>query len=146
SALRDFCDWPDVGNDRPRRAIRLDAEFLRNDLARQPLDIADDVRSCPGQPDIGRVDTQAIDQVKDFDLLLDGRAPDGGGLQPIAQRLVIEHDGPARVISRSIPVVNERVHETRESSGAPQAVRWMSTAWPPMWRGRSRDPSPLQSV
>ena len=43
--------------------------FGVDDLARQALDVADDVRAGAGQADVGGVDAELVDQVEDLDLL-----------------------------------------------------------------------------
>ena len=74
-------------------AVHLQA--LIGDLARQPLDVAHHVRPGARQPDVGGLDPEPIDQVQDAQLLVDDRAADRRRLQPVAQRLVIEHDDGA---------------------------------------------------
>ena len=73
-ALRDLGDRRDVGDDRARGAVRLDASRRVDDLAREPLDVADHVRPGAGQADVRRVDAEPVDQVEDLELLLDRRA------------------------------------------------------------------------
>ncbi len=57
--LRDLGDRLDVGDERPRGAVGRDRQPLVGDLARQPLDVAHDVRSGARQADVGRVDARA---------------------------------------------------------------------------------------
>ena len=59
--LRDLDDRLDVGDERSRRAVGRQAQPLVDDLARQTLDVADDVRTCPGQAEVRRVDPQRVD-------------------------------------------------------------------------------------
>ena len=68
----------------------------------------DDVRAGAGQADVGGVDAELVDQVQDLDLLLDGRRPHRRRLQPVAQRLVVEHHA-LRLGRRAdlVPVVNQ---------------------------------------
>ena len=72
-ALRDLGDRRDVGHQRAGGAVGLDGEPRDGDLACQPLDVPDHLRSGAGQADVRRIDAQPIDQVKDLELLLDGR-------------------------------------------------------------------------
>ena len=53
------------------RAAQLacDLQPLVDDLARQPLDVRDDVRPGAGQADVGGVDAERVDQVQDLELL-----------------------------------------------------------------------------
>ena len=60
------------------------------------FDVAHDMRTRAGQPDVGGVDAQRVDQVEDANLLVDARRPDRRRLQPVAQRLVVEHDDRRR--------------------------------------------------
>jgi len=109
-ALRDLRDGTDVGDHGARGAVRLHVQALVHDFAREPLDVAHDVRAGAGQPDVRRIDPEPIDQVQDAQLLLDGRAPHGRRLQPVAQRLVVKHhDGRFRRAD-VVPVVDERMH------------------------------------
>ena len=62
-----------------------------DDLARQPLDVLHHVRAGAGQADVGGVDAELVDQVEDLDLLVDGRRAHRRRLQPVAQRLVVQH-------------------------------------------------------
>ena len=61
--------------ERARGAVGLQLEPAVDDLAGQPLDVLDDVRAGAGQADVGGVDADAIEQVQDAQLLVDGRAP-----------------------------------------------------------------------
>ena len=67
------------------------AAALIDNLARQPFDVADDVRPGAGQADVRRVDAEPVDQVQDLDLLLDRRTAHRRRLQAVAQRLVVQH-------------------------------------------------------
>jgi hypothetical protein len=61
------------------------------------------------QSDVRRVDAQRFHQVEQFDLLFDRRLGDGGRLQPIAQRFIVDADVPLRRFQRRfnrIPIVN----------------------------------------
>ena len=65
--------------------------FAVDDLARQTLDVAHDVRSGARQADVRRVDADLVEEPKDAQLLVDGRRPNRGRLQSVAQRLVVQH-------------------------------------------------------
>ncbi len=73
----------------------LDAEARVDNLLRQALDVADDVRARAGKADVCGVDAEAVDQVEDAKLLLDGRAAHRRRLQPVAQGLVVEQSRAA---------------------------------------------------
>ena len=62
-----------------------------DDLAREPLDVADDVRAGAGEADVRGVDAEPVDEVEDSELLLDRRAADRRRLQAVPQRLVVQH-------------------------------------------------------
>ena len=87
------------------RAAQLGRIFslLPDDLLRQARDRFDDVRSGAGKADVRRVDAERLHQVEDADLLLDRGALDGGRLQAVAQRLVVELDTAAGRETRRRP-------------------------------------------
>src|SRR6266480_7379624 len=63
-----------------------------------------------GQTNIGGVDAECLHQVQQLDLFLDGRLADGGRLQAVAQRLVVEADVASGFVQRRIdfvPIVNQ---------------------------------------
>ena len=69
-------------------------------------------RAGAGQPDVGHLDAEVIHQMQDFNFVADGRIVNRRGLQPVAERLVIQVDrfaGEAAGTTGRIPVVNERV-------------------------------------
>jgi hypothetical protein len=106
-ALADLDDRDDVGLRGAGRAVGAHLQPGLDDLARQPFDIADDVRAGAGEANVGGIDAEPIDQVEDFDLLIDGRRPHRRRLQAVAQRLVVEHH--ARRLGRRadlVPVVD----------------------------------------
>ena len=84
--------------------LGLDRPYLVSD---PDFDVARHLRSRTGKADVGRVDPQLVDQVEDLDLLVARRAADGGRLQSIPQRLVVEHDDRPRRRRRLIPVVDQ---------------------------------------
>ena len=49
------------------------------------------LRPGAGQADVGGVDAERVHVVQDLDLLVDRRRPHRRRLQPVAQRLVVEH-------------------------------------------------------
>ena len=55
-ALLHVDDRLDVADDGAGGAVGLDLQPCVGNLARQPLDVADDVRAGAGQPDVGDVD------------------------------------------------------------------------------------------
>jgi hypothetical protein len=57
-------------------AVGLDRQLLRHNLARQSLDVTHDMGPRSRQADVRRIDPESIDEVKDLNLLLDGRAAD----------------------------------------------------------------------
>ena len=94
--LRDLGDRLDVGDDRAGRAVRLDPHPA-GDLARQPLDVADHVRTRAGEADVRRVDAELLHEMEDLELLVDRRRRYRRRLQPVAERLVVEeHAASAR--------------------------------------------------
>ena len=106
--LADLDNRRDVADRRARRAVGAHLQLGVDDLAGQALDIGDDVRAGAGQADVGGVDAEPIDEVQDLDLLLDRRRPHRRRLQPVAQRLVVEHH--ARRLGRRadlVPVVDQ---------------------------------------
>ena len=95
-ALADLDDRRDVG-DRAcaPRSWRAPSAW-RSTISRASRSTSrDDVRAGAGQADVGGVDAELVDQVQDLDLLLDGRRPHRRRLQPVAQRLVVEHHARA---------------------------------------------------
>ncbi len=94
------------------RAAQLGRSFIRGirDLARQPRDRSYDVRPRSRQADVCGIDAEGLDQVEDLEFLLDGRALDRGGLQAVAERLVVQLDLPPGRGDRpsdSVPVVDQ---------------------------------------
>ena len=110
--LLDLRDRPDVGHHRARGAIGADPQPSVRDRARQPLDVLRDLGAGARQADVGRVDPQPVHVVQDVDLLLDRRRANRGRLQPVAQRLVVEHrDRLVGALRRRVvvPVVDQRM-------------------------------------
>jgi hypothetical protein len=67
------------------------------------------VRAGAGQTEIYCFDSERFDQMKDFDFFGDGRIEDGGILQTVAQRFVIESYFVERIEIDGrlmIPIVN----------------------------------------
>src|SRR5271157_135554 len=91
-------------------AIGLDLHVRPANLARQGFAMRQGTRTGSGQPKVEHVDTKALHQMEDLDLLLNGRIADRRRLQPVAQRFVIQQD-LARRYHRAgvdgVPVVNE---------------------------------------
>ena len=108
-ALRDLGDRLDVGHHGPRGAVGPDLQLFAGDRPRQPLHVARHVRTGARQTDVDRVDAKRVHAAQDIDLLLDRRRPDGRRLQPVPQRLVVQHGDRARTGSVVVPVVNQRV-------------------------------------
>ena len=98
----------DVADGRPGGAVGAQPQLRLDDLPRQALDIADHVRTGAGQADVGGVDAETIDEVQNFDFLRDRRRPHRRRLQPVAKRLVVEHDA-LRLGRRAdlVPVVDQ---------------------------------------
>jgi len=70
-----------------------------------------------GQTDVRRVDADAIQQVQDAELLLDGGRLDGGRLEAVAQRFVVEENPPrTRVLLLLVPVVDQAIIHGRGAS------------------------------
>ena len=148
-ALHDLDDRRDVGDVRPGRAIRGDAQMRRADLAGQRLDVADDVRAGARQADVGGVDAERVDQMQDADLLVDARRAHGRRLQAVAQRLVVQrHGGGRRRRADAVPVVDQALrHHARNqrrisSEGADGADTRRHDAFA---RGR-REPKTMTAV
>ena len=91
--------------------LAVDRQALVGDLARQPLDVADDVRSGAGQADVGRIDAEPIDQVQDraASRSMVGQRTDGD-CSP--SRSVSSSSSTRRRLRRVglVPVVDQRVH------------------------------------
>src|SRR4029077_7088706 len=95
--------------------------------------------ACSGQADIGGVDAEPVHVVKELDFLVDGGRADRRRLEPVSQRLVIEHGDGARRRSVVIPVVDERLRgkahrETPVTRMAPAAA--VASPAPRMAAGR----------
>ena len=90
-----------------------------DDLGRQPLDVAQRRGAGAGQADVGRVDADAVEQVQDAELLLDGRRAHRRRLQSVAQRFVEQQDlGRPRPRSVAIPVEDQSIiHDMSTCSG-----------------------------
>ena len=73
---------------RARGAVGRDFHFVSNDFARQRGDVLDCARAGSRKAQVERVDAERLHQVKDFDLLLNGRIADRGRLQSVAQRFI----------------------------------------------------------
>ena len=65
----------------------------------KPLDVLDDVRARAGQADVRGIDADAIEQVQDPQLLIDGGRLDRRRLEAVPQRLVVEQDRGGRARS-----------------------------------------------
>ena len=107
--MRDLHDGLDVGLERAGGAVGRDRQAVVGDFPGEALDVGDHVRARPGQADVRRVDPQVVHQVQERDLLLDGRRAHRGRLQPVPERLVVEHDGARHGLVGAVPVVDERV-------------------------------------
>src|ERR1051326_7042254 len=70
-ALGDVDDRTDVILVRAPRGARRDGKLLLDDLAREPLDGALDVRPRAGEPDVGVVDADGVHEVEDADFFLE---------------------------------------------------------------------------
>ena len=81
--LRDSGDRLDVGDDGAGRAVRLDPHPA-GDLARQPLDVADHMRTRAGEADVRGVDAKLLHEMEDFELLVDRGRRYRRRLQPVA--------------------------------------------------------------
>src|SRR5206468_10015002 len=89
--------------------VRADPQTTADDVAAERGDVRDGARAGARQPDVGGVDPQAIHRLQDGDLGRDGRIDDAGALQPVAQRLVVEHDAERRFrrLVVQVPVVDQ---------------------------------------
>jgi hypothetical protein len=86
-------------------------QFGVDDLARQPFDIAHDMGSRTGEADVGGIDAERIDQMQNANFLVDIRASDRRRLQPIAQRLIVQHHAAGRRGAlEPVPVINQRMN------------------------------------
>ena len=65
------------------------------------------MRAGSREPDVGGLNAERLDQVQDAQLLVDSRASDRGGLQPVPQSLVREQDGTSLRDGPVIPVEDE---------------------------------------
>ena len=99
------------GVDRAGRTVGLQSEPGVTDLLGQRRHIVH--RPWPGarKPDVRRLDPEFGHEVQDPDLVLDRRVLDRGGLQPVAQRLVVQLDrtqfGKSGEARCGVPVVDE---------------------------------------
>ena len=94
-----------------RRAVGTDLQLGIDDLAAQGLDVGLGPRARAGEPDVGGLDAQRLHQVQDAFLGLDRGIHDRRRLQPVAQRLVVEHQAAGRAEAGRaiglIPVVDQ---------------------------------------
>jgi hypothetical protein len=110
--LDDVGDRLDVGNERTSRAVGSYFEAAVDDLVRETLDIPDNVRPCPRQSQIGGVDADAVEQMQNAQLLIDGRRANRRRLQAIAKRLVNQlDDGRFRRRRLEVPVEDQVIHD-----------------------------------
>jgi hypothetical protein len=110
---------------RARGAVGANLHLVRDDLARQRGHVLDRARARSRQPKIERVNAERLHQMKDFDLLLDGRIANRGRLQSIAQRFIGQQHRPRRMERariESVPVVDEFSCIQRRSSSRLSAL------------------------
>ena len=109
-ALHDLGDGTNVVLMSAGRAVGLDLHLGAANLAGQRLAVGHGARASAGQPDVEHVDADGFHQMKDLDLLFDGRIAHRGRLQAVAQRFVIQQDAAGRDHRAGVdrvPVVNQ---------------------------------------
>src|SRR4029453_13595724 len=90
--LHDVGNRLDIADDGPGGAVRPDLQPALCDLTRQPPHIAPGMRAGARETAVGAIDAPLVEQVEHLNLLVDGRRTDGGRLQPVPQRLVVQRD------------------------------------------------------
>ena len=85
-------DGIDVGAMRATRAVRGDPELLGLDRPGEDDNVSQRRSACAGIADVGSVDPDAGQQSQERLFLLDARLADRRTLQPVAERLVVQHD------------------------------------------------------
>jgi hypothetical protein len=108
--LRNLDDGIDVRFESTSRAIGRDGEFLVDDLLRQPQDLFLNMGARAGQTYVDGMNPEIVHEVKDLELLLDGRRGDGRTLEAVPERFVVEFDGFGWIEEtcvRQVPVVDE---------------------------------------
>src|SRR5688572_27852971 len=100
-----------VRPDRASRAIRGDRQLRARDLERQRAHVARRTGTGAGQSDVGGMDTQLRHQVQDLDLLVYRGIGDGGALQSVPERLIVElytlESGKIDSLAGNVPVVDQ---------------------------------------
>ena len=119
-------DGLDVGDHGARRAVRGDGQLGVADLPGERPHLLHHARARPRQPDVGGHDTEVGHEVQQALFDVERGIADGGGLQAVAQRLVVQVDAGARPVerrraARTIPVVDQLalIHELVSPSRPP---------------------------
>ena len=100
-------DWAD---EMPRYgAVRADLQPAVANRAREAFDVSGHFGAGARQADVGGVDAEPVHAVEEVDLLLDGRRADRRRLQPVAQRLIVEHRHGTGTGGIVVPVVDQRM-------------------------------------
>src|SRR5579862_8513281 len=110
SLLHNLGNRPNVALHRASGAIGRDLHFVRDDLTSQRRHMLDRARPRSRKSEVKRVDTERLHQVKNFNLLFDGRIAHRRRLEPVAQRLIGEAHRSRqtrRLRIGRIPVVDE---------------------------------------
>jgi hypothetical protein len=114
--LGNLGDRSDIGRHRARCAVRPDFQTELANRPRQTLDVGGDLRSGSRQADVCGVDSERVHALKDVDLLVDGGRPHGRRLQPVSQRLVVQHGDSARTGAVRVPIMDQRVRDNHNTS------------------------------
>ena len=77
------------------------------------LDVERDMSARTGQTDVGRVDPECVHVAQEIELVVERRRPDRWRLEPVAQRLVVEHHRHRRDGTIAVPVVNQGMEGMR---------------------------------
>jgi hypothetical protein len=109
--LNSLGNRPDIRDHRARRAVRGDLQPPIGDRAGQALDVGGHMRARAGKTDVRRVDPEDVHPLEQIELLLDRRGAHRRRLQPITQRLVVEHHRRPAGGAFSVPIVNERMEQ-----------------------------------
>src|SRR2546422_7315900 len=108
--LGDSDDRLHVGYHRAGRAVGEDGQPLVPDLLGERPHLLDDPRPGPRQPEVGRHDAEVGHEVQQLPLDLERGVPDRGGLESVAQGLVVQVDLDPRPVEPGagpVPVVNQ---------------------------------------
>src|SRR5882672_3895046 len=127
--LGDLGDGAEVGFEGPRGAVGGDLQLLPGHSPGDGERVFLDGPAGAGKADIGRLDPHRVHETQDLKLLVDGGGHHAGGLEAVAQGLVVEFDLPLGTpgpVAGPVPVVDQvvvhlsvrRVRASRSSSSS----------------------------